>query len=446
MIIHYFSTKNKEKSFKLIILGLCFFFIIGAYTVLKELKDAIFSLTVGCEHLPEVKIVSLFMMIPFVMFYTWLSTKLSKDKLVAFYALFFSLLSIIIGIFVLHPEIGLQNFNRSSLRLFGWITYLLLEGLSPFLVSLNWSFLSALSSPQDVKTFYVVMAGAGKAGALIFSLFSWMVIMNKISFLSNVSDSVLYAFFLFFAAFSLFLIPLLIFLLQRYVSKELLMGYSEKYQQTAQDSSSFGLQKIISNNYVLGIVGMMFFWEIINVTFNNLRLVTAFSDSLHSRDFLSFLFYSTTITSIISFLFILLGTNAIIRFLGTRIALLLIPLLTGFMMFSFVVYKSSASIYLTWMIIRVINLSLATPVRESMYIVTSKTIQFKTKSWIDSFGQKCAKGVGSLYVKCLQFLPPSFIYLVQGWFLLGIIVAWFLNAYFLGSMWEETLKEKRVVE
>ena len=183
---------------------------------------------------------------------------------------------------------------------------------------------------------------------------------------------------------------------------------------------------IFQNSYVISIVGMVFFWEIVNVIFNNLRLIIAFSDTHEISEFSSFLFKSTATTSLISLLFVVIGTNSIVRYFGERKGLLLIPILTGSMMILFLINKTATMVIVTWTVIRSINLSLATPIRESLYIPTSRDIQFKSKSWIDSFGQKFCKGFGSLYNKLIQFVPASFINLFQVSFL------WLLNVGCLG--------------
>jgi ATP/ADP translocase len=190
----------------------------------------------------------------------------------------------------------------------------------------------------------------------------------------------------------------------------------------------------------------MLFWEIINVTFNNFRLAIAFSDSLDATGFSAFLFKSTAITSLISFLFVIIGTNGILRFLGERVALLLIPLLTGAVMCVSLWYQTSTMIIVAWTCIRVINLSLTSPLKESLYIPTSREIQFKTKSWIDSFGQKFAKGCGSLYVKALQFFSPYIAYLIQLHFLCIVVFVWSFLAYYLGKKWTQAIDKKKIIE
>ncbi len=445
---------SKNYIIKMILLGLCFFFIIGAYTLLKELKDAIFTIIVGYKYLPDAKAISLFLMIPMVLFYSWLSEKIQRHYLLSLYVLFYAFGSVIIAYYVQHPDIGLTNVISSKYRIFGWIVYLFFEGLSPFLVSLNWSFLNSISKPSDIKNFYIVMAAMGKLGSVCFATFAWLFMSRGLNCFLIYSDVTLYAVLLKISAAALFFVPILLLYLIYKLPKSEFQGYvdiNEKKHLNKEESKNdksfnFGFSSIFSNPYVLSIVGMMFFWEIVNVIFNNLRLIIAFSDTHAISQFSSFLFKSTAITSLISFLFVIIGTNSIIRILGERRGLLLIPILTGLMMISFLFYKTTAMVIITWTVIRAINLSLATPIRESLYIPTSKDIQFKSKSWIDSFGQKFSKGFGSIYNKLVQFIPGNIINIFQVGFFLLIITFWTLLAYYLGNRWQNALDKKEIIK
>jgi AAA family ATP:ADP antiporter len=447
------SQYSKNNIIKMLLLGFCFFFIFGAYTLLKELKDAIFTIIVGYQYLPDAKAISLLLMIPMVLFYTWLSEKIKRNYLLSFYALFYGFGSIIIAYYIQDPIIGLNNIVASKYRIFGWIAYLFFEGLSPFLVSVNWSFLNSISKPTDIKSFYIGMAAMAKMGAVCFATLAWLFMNRSFTFLSSYSDVSLYVILLKFSAGALFFIPILLLYLIFKLPQSELQGYSDINEtpknieiEKSEKKINFGFFSIFNNPYVLSIVGMIFFWEIVNVIFNNLRLIIAFSDTKEITQFSSFLFKSSAITNLISFLFVIIGTNSIIRFLGERRALLLIPLLTGSMMICFLFYKTTTMIIITWTIIRVINLSLSTPVRESLYIPTSKDIQFKSKSWIDSFGQKFSKGIGSIYNKLIQFIPNNIINLFQLSFFLLIITLWTMLAYYLGKQWQKAIDKKEIIQ
>ena len=443
-----------NKTIKNISLGFCFFFIIGAYTLLRELKDAVFIITVGTQYLPDVKMISIFVMIPMVLFYTWFSERVSRQTLLACYALVFSCGAFIISCFLKDPIIGITNVIPHKTRLFGWFTYLFLEGCSPFLVSLNWSFLNSISNPGDVKNNYIIMAAMGKIGSFIFALTAWFSLSRYFAFFNNFSDIDIYVNLFRLTSCALFLIPFILFYLFLKLPPTEFQGYTdinnfqEKSQSIDKKTITFGsgFALLFKNAYVFSIVGMIFCWEVINVIFNNLRLAIAYEGSQTIGDLSLFLFKSTVTTSLISLFFVIIGTNSVIRFLGERKALLFIPLVTGIIMISFLLHPTPFMVIFAYTFIRAINLSLTTPIRESLYIPTSKEIQFKTKSWIDSFGQKFSKGCGSLYNKIIQFLPLSTAYYTQIGFFVLIVALWTYIATFLGKKWEKAVKEKKIIK
>lgn len=448
-------TYSKNTIIKIFFLGLCFFFIIGSYTLLKELKDAIFIIIVGTKYLPDVKALSLLMMIPMVLFYSWLSEKIKRHHLLCVYALFYAIGAFIISYFIKNPLIGLHNTNADGSRIFGWVIYLFLEGCSPFLVSLNWSFLNSISKPGDVKSYYVAMAGMGKLGSFFFASFAWLLISRFFSFFQYNSDVELYSILLNLSGFSLLCVPFILLYLNYKLPSSEFIGYTDSNEKkeetnTSDKKFSFGFSSIFKTSYVLGIVGMMFCWETVNVIFNNLRLIVAYEEAgaigdLHIGKLSLILFKSTVMTSLISLLFVIIGTNSIIRFLGEKKGLILIPLLTGSIIICFLFFQNINMVILTYTMIRTINLSLATPIRESLYIPTSKEIQFKSKSWIDSFGQKFSKGFGSLYNKLIQFVPKKITQHIQLSFFIIVITLWITLAYYLGKRWEKAVKNKEVI-
>lgn len=432
---------------KIILLACYFFLVFGAYTLLKDLKDSIFIITVGAKFIPQIKMISLFLMIPMVMFYSWLSTKIRIKTLVIFYTLFYGIGSLLIAYFIKHPIIGLMNTVSDQYRFFGWITYLFLEGASPFLVSLSWSFLNSISHPKDVKNTYLVMTIMTKLGGALFAGFAWFFLTNYSLFFSSFSGASLYSLIMFIASLAILILPILIFIMSNLLSEEKLVGYHEKYKESGEEKKfqGFGLFALLKNTYVLSIFGMIFFWEIVNFIFNNIRLNIAFDQAVEITDVSAYLFKSTMFMHLIGLALVVFGTTIFVRYLGERIALLLIPILIGAAIFIFLLYQNPLIVIIVYPFIGAINYSLFRPLRESLFIVTSKNIQFSTKSWIDSFGTKFSKSCGSLYTIAIQYLPSSSVYLFQMGFFVTLIGFWVFLAYYLGGRWQDAIKKNKII-
>merc|ERR1711916_107069 len=86
----------------------------------------------------------------------------------------------------------------------------------------------------------------------------------------------------------------------------------------------------------------------------------------------------------------------VVHKLGVTITLLIFPC----MLFFGVVLNNLVSnmwvLFVLLSILKAITFSLNEPVKELLYMPTSDAIKYKAKAWIDVFGARCAKALGSL--------------------------------------------------
>lgn len=89
--------------------------------------------------------------------------------------------------------------------------------------------------------------------------------------------------------------------------------------------------------------------------------------------------------------------------------------------------------------------TLNNPSKEVIYIPTSKDVKFKAKSWIDAFGNRTSKGIGSTVTASLgSHFPTLFIF---GSFIsLGLILGWILAALFMGTTFNKLQEEQKIIE
>lgn len=417
----------------------------GVYTIFKELKDSLFMIIVGAHYLPDVKTLSLFLMIPVVLLYGWLSQRVKREKVLMGCLLIYGVGGIIITYFIQDPTIGLYNTVASKHRLFGWLFYLFIEGAAPFLVSALWSFFNSLSYPEDIKDNYIGMTSMSKLGGMFFSGSAYLY--NTYYYAGNLEGQVRqYTNILLYSSIFLLFIPFLILFLVKNTLLTTTKGYSEE-EDKKKDSSlgSLGLREIFKNKYIVGIFGLTFFWEVVNVIFNNLRLNIAFSEASSLCGITAILYKNIFFMHLFGLFFVLCGTKNIIKYLGVKVALLSIPLLTGAMIFAFLLFPSSEMVFFVYLVIRAINYTMTFPIKEALYIPTSRRIQFKTKSWIDGFGQKFSKGCGACYNKLLQLVSMDQIYGIQVIFFSIFLFLWLFSDYILGKQWEKIVREKKIV-
>jgi ATP:ADP antiporter, AAA family len=446
----FLGIKSDDDFKKTILIFVCFAIAMGSYTLIKELKDFVFVLTVGRKFIPEVKNIAYICMIPLVAFYAILASRVTREWLVIIYSFLYGILGILSIYLIIHPTIGVGNLEASPSRLFGWFFYLFVEGYNPFIISVLWAFLNSISTPDEIKTKYVAMTGASKFGGAVFSAFAWWFstkcfdVSYGISYVSSCS------YILAFSSVGILIVGLIMLYFTFTVKNKVLIGYADRVEGKKgkvhkASSGGFGVSVFFKYPYILGIFGMIFFWEIVNVIFNYMRLGVGLEGSDDMLGFSAFLYKNAFYTHVIGFFMVIVGTASAIKILGERISLVLVPILIGGSIITFLYLDSASYVVAIYVFMRAVHYSFSYPVREALYMPTTSAIRFKTKSWIDSFGSKMAKAIGSIYIKIMQFVPASIFGVINFTFFAVIISLWTIMSFFLGRKWEETIKNNRVI-
>jgi len=432
------DESSKYERLKTTFLAIIFFFVIGGYTVAKELGGSIFMNIVGKEYIPWADMVAMVVLIPAILLYAKLVDKIRRYQLLAFYSLFFGLVGLLFAYFIGHPSIGISNTDTSPYRLFGWLFYVFVAGYSPFVVSVFWAFANSITSPEEAKENYAFMVSGSKIGGMLsaglaWQLFAWSAASNQSMF----SDVMIHQIVLGVSSCMLMVVPCIVFLLMRKVPGRFLHGYEAVYQVEkkkqktgkAETGLFTGLVLLLRYPYILGIFSMVYFYEIVAKVLSYLRLGIAQSNAVSVSGVSSFLFQTIFITHAIGFLISFFGTRMLLRSLGERICLLLIPLLTGFLLLFFMLYTTPYALMLAYVALKSINYAFSWPVRESLYIPTIKEIKFKSKSWVDAFGSKFAKTSGSFFNIVVFKLGESMVLPAYSFFFAGIVSVWFMAAF-----------------
>ena len=452
----YIDTDYYE-CLKVVLLALSFFFVIGSYTLIKEIKDSVFADIVGHEYLPVAKLWSMIILIAPLFLYAKLVDWFRRSHLIYIYFLLYAVVGLICAYYLGHPVIGIPNTDTGGHRYFGWFFYFFMEGFAPFIVSLMWAFTNSISKPESVKTNYVYMTMTSKLGGMTTAGFAWWFLRNYDPEINLLSDVQSYQLLQVIASIFLVCVPIVTYMLMKYVPGRYLHGYEAVYkaekkkkkeEKTTETTwwDSFasmlsGLKLLVRYPYMLGIMGMIFFWETLNVWVNYLRISMGHEQTGSVGEFGSYLFQQAFYTHIIGFVFAAVGTSLFIRMFGERGSLMLIPLLTGVVIGYYLYVQSLAALGITYVLMRMINSAFAYPLRESLYIPTTKELKFKTKSWIDGFGAKMSKGFGSVY----NYYVNVYSYYSHVTFFICIISTWFLTAYLLGKRFDEAVENDEAI-
>jgi len=451
------TTDSSDGRLKLILLSALYFLIIAGYTILRDLKNSIFMATVGEDYIPLAKFGVVLFLIPCILFYSKLVDRVRRYHLLMIYSVFYALFSLFVALFIIgHPIVGIGNTDQSPYRLFGWFFYFCVEGVTPFVVSVFWSFVNSVTKPKEARDNYGFLVGGSKLGGMLSAGFAWALLGSAgLPIIGGLSGIAKHQLILVFVSLFFTGIPIVVWLLMRNVAGYHLHGYEAVYQVEKKRSKEgksktgifAGLKMFIKYPYVLGIFGMVFFYEILATVLSYLRLLVAKAGSSSVTETSAFLFKWVFIMQATGFFFSVVGTTAIMKKFGSRISLMLIPVFmaTGSLVFLLTHSWLPTIAMIGYVFTKTTHYAFSYPVREQLYIPTLKEIKFKSKSWIDAFGQKFAKLSGGTVNMVAARLGSAAASPFLSVFFIACLALWSGVAFLLGIRYDRAIKRNEVI-
>ena len=437
-------TRDEYKKFG--ILAVAMMLIIGNYWMLRVTKDALFSLFVGYEkYQPIVKMISPFVMIAVVLGYSKLVDLLKKSTLIYLMSAFYGISFIALSFFIAHPD--MTTISQASFlyplvswipgKGIGWFSYLLLESYGSLLIALFFSFIASVMTTDLAKKGYGFLFVFIQLATVIGILVE-MFVVKSVGFAA------------------IFLIGGILVLIAPFIIKIYLSVFASEIKNMHNASPAKkketgfleGARLIFTNPYVMGLFVVASFYEIISTIIEYQMGCTALSVLTHQQ-FAVFKGYQGLGINILSFVFAFVGgTSIFMRKLGTKFCLIAFPVTIAIVVVSSYLYSLTGvgNNYLMWVLlgasvaIKGLNYALNKPTSEILYIPTSKDVKFKSKGWVDMFGLRATKSVGSAVCK----VTPLFLYGTIA--SLGVIGVWIFVAAFVGNKFEQLQKENKIIE
>mmetsp|Transcript_10335 Transcript_10335/g.39112 ORF Transcript_10335/g.39112 Transcript_10335/m.39112 type:complete len:635 (-) Transcript_10335:48-1952(-) len=368
------------------------FFIIGGYWLLRSCKDPIITHIVGIEWIPTAKIMSLFVVLAAVYVYNVLVDIFPKHQLFYIVGGFYILVFMGVSVLLRHPTIGMPNAEASPHRFLGWLSYFAIESFGSIVVSLFWQFTNANVDLKTAKSAYGLIV----AGAQIGSILGPTIATN--------ADSIgMPNLYLCGALAVTAMVVVVYFYVQRYgpsaddVSKE-----GKKKEKTG---ALEGLKLMQKHDYVRGIfaISCLFMVEVTILDYMMKKLAyTEFivkypgDPQRATKAFGAFMGSFGQMTNLISFAFSLTGTSFVIRRFGLNRTLLAFPSLCCAAITMVFLFPQLYVVFAAMMLLKAFSYALNNPCKEILYQPTSSAVKFKCKSWIDTFGARGSKALGSL--------------------------------------------------
>ncbi|MFA5074753.1 MAG: Npt1/Npt2 family nucleotide transporter [Candidatus Babeliales bacterium] len=443
------NFKNTEKYYnalKVVLLGASFFFIIASYSTLRPLKTSVFFALVGKEYAPIAKMISILILFPIMLPYSKLVDKLRQSQVIYFFLGLYAILCIIFAFFFWHPTIGLSNTNTSTYRIIGWVFYLALDLFSTLVVSTFWAFANSISTPNNAKENYGIIVAISRVGGIISPIISWLL-MQKLTQKETLSIPVLMVLM------SLFLL-LACFFISRIIKKiphKLLHGYEaaykiEKQQKKVKVGLFQGLKLMITQPYVFGIFGIICSYELISIILDyQMQVLMSVANNNTVLGMSSFMLLYTAAFQGLGFIFALFGTSSLLKLIGVRKCLFIMPISIIVLMLMLLTYPNITTIFIIMVVLRALNYGFNAPVKEILYIPTTKDVKFKSKAWIESFGRSLSKTSGSTFNWLAQFKDTVSVIRLDSLYAIGISAVWLIISFFVGKKYDKVIKNNTVI-
>ena len=442
-----------------LVLASTLFFMIGGYWLLRSLKDPVLMALCGYEAIPKAKMLSVPVVLAVVSFYNYLiDSDMPKHKLFYIFGCFYFCLFTVISFCLMDPHMGMANKHQSEGRLLGWISYCSIESFGSVMVSLFWSFANSNISLETAKASYGVMVATAQIGSIIGP-----ALVHRYS--EEWGPAKMYLI-------GSFCMLLLQGTMWTYIH---FYGTAEQRQKDADEASETptppkpkqkagiteGLVLFWKYNYVKGIfaISCLFMVEVTIIDFTMKVLAKEFFSEEYpceitdadcydaatgkfgltgeaTNAIASFMGLFGVATNSLSFVFSLFGTSAIIRYLGLRLTLLLFPSLCLVVIIYVRLRPTLYVVFSAMIVLKACSYAINNPTKEMLYQPTSAAVRYKAKSWIDIFGARGSKAMGSLVTNAFS---DSAEVLVANGSLVGMAVASFLvwNARFMGKSFDE---------
>jgi ATP:ADP antiporter, AAA family len=452
-----FGAFEREEFKKFLRMGVIFACIIGSYWTLRVLKDSVFINLVGKGDIWLAKLVSLVCLFPLIMLYTKLLDRLSREKMFYVLATVYGIATIVFGLLILSSQIGqapaIVIAAREGLpyyltKILGYGWYVFVESYGSLIVALFWAIASDTTEPDSAKKGFSLVVAIGQIGGIVGPLF-----ITRLPKMIGFSTSAL-------SIFICALLVLVLIVLMRYffrkTPKHLMVSFHGKNEEQIEKEQEpgflEGLKLLLQHKYLLGIFGVITFYEII-VTVFDFHFKNLAGTHYTGTDLDAYLGSYGSLVNTVALVCLLLGINNITRIFGVGVALALMPVIVGGALFGFLTIDSLNFLFYLMVGSKAINYALNGPAMKQLYIPTTPDVRFKSQAWIETFGSRGSKGIGSGFNSLLKPFQKTFGEVagrlwhikLSSYIGFAIVGLWFLIAVYLGKTYKQAIDQKKVV-
>ncbi len=402
--------------------------IVAGFWLLDSLKDPVIARIIGMEYQPIAKVISVLATFIVTVAYDFLTSKLSKTDLFHVVSAFYGISFMIISAILADPEMGLASSKlRGPERLVGWLAYVLVESYGSLMVALFWSFTNSIMNLEEAKGAYGLIIAVAQIGAISGST------MATHAQTIGISQLFLYG------AMGVFVVSLQMkvycILFRKAIDSDFgtinsafndqdnspgqrIVGIASDTTFSTSNATpspalfanmSEGFLLVVRNRYMLMVLGVSCLYEVVVTVLDyHFKILAAHASEqpgavregvqagLFEDQFANLLGHFGQATNLFSFFVSFFGFSFLVHRVGVRFSLMIFPTVLFAAVVTTNLLPNLKVLFVAVSIVKALVFSLHDPVKELLYIPTSVQMKFKAKAWIDVFGSRLAKALGSL--------------------------------------------------
>ena len=381
-----------------------FFCLLCGYYILRPVRDEM-AIEGGVQHLPWMMTATFVTMLVATPLFAFVSARVSRERLLLTVYAFFA--SHLVAFFVL----------MSSHVAPHWIARIFFVWLSVFnlfVVSVFWSFMADLFTPEQGARLFSIIAAGGSTGAVVGPLFT-----TGLTYLMPVPALMLVS------AIFLGVCWWCIRALDRWSQQQ--VGHAsvhamDRRGEAIGGSMWAGMRLALSSRYLLGICAYLFLLTT-TATFLYLEQTRLVGDQVFSAQARTRLFAVVDlVVNVLTFLTQLFITGPLIGRFGLASALVLLPIasVVGFAVIG--TMPLLLSFILFTIVRRVGEYAVAKPAREVLFTVLSREEKYKAKNFIDTAVSRGGDAATGWMVNAVKLIGISATSIA--WTLVPVAVIW----------------------
>lgn len=419
----FFGEMEEGEVEKYSILSLCFGLIVGAYWMMRTLKDPIFFELVGKGYQPYAKMIAP-IVLGFVLFaYSKVVDRFKKHQLFWIVCGVYGLIFTGVGLLWVMdlPQLHHPLVDWIPGRFIGWLYFTAVESFGGIIVgAVFWAFVASTTKTVSAKKGYPIII----IGAQVGNFFGPAINAGYAPLLGN-------KILIFISAGMVFIIPLIMSFYMHVIPAHLHESDDGGHKKKAKTGALEGIRLIVTQPFLLGVLVVSTVYEVVGTIIDYQFKVLA-SEHFADSAFTVFNSLFAMSSALVGMAIAMFGIGVMIRRLGVSRCLLAYPTLIGITVVCLWIYPAIGMFFAAMIAVKAFSYSINTPIKELLYLPTSKDVKYKAKGFIDGFGGKSAKSAGSMVTSALAGDLQNL--LAYGSIIsLGVVGFWVIVAIALGK-------------